>query len=295
MEVTHETTLDLASIGIQSHDLESLDLPFTENEVWATIKSLPSDKAPGPDGFTGRFYKACWPVIKHDILAALKSDGDGRNLHLLNSVLLLLIPKKPDAIQVKDFRPICSLVHSFAKLLTKLLANRLAPKLGCLVSANQSAFIRGRCIHNNFLLVQQMARFLHRQREPRLLLKLDISKAFDSVAWPFLLKVLTHLGFGVRWRDLLYSLLRSSSTRVLLNGTPGDWINHRRGLRQGDLLSSMLFILVMDVLNAVINKASENLLLQPLSRRNMGCQVFLYVESVVLFIHLEAPNLLATI
>jgi len=107
-----------------------------------------------PDGFTGRFYKECWPVIKDDIMEALRviQEGDGRKLHLLNSAFLILIPKKPDAVEVKDFRPI-SLVHSFAKLVTKILANRLAPRLNSLVSTNQSAFVRGRCIHDNFLLV----------------------------------------------------------------------------------------------------------------------------------------------
>jgi len=189
----------MSALGLPSHDLSSLDLPFTEEEVWATIKTLPSDKAPGPDGFTGRFYKECWLVIKDDIMEALRviQEGDGRKLHLLNSAFLILIPKKPDAVEVKDFRPI-SLVHSFAKLVTKILANRLAPRLNSLVSTNQSAFVRGRCIHDNFLLMQQMVRFLHNRREPCLLLKLDITKAFDSVSWPFLLEVMSHLGFGGR-------------------------------------------------------------------------------------------------
>jgi hypothetical protein len=143
-------------------------------------------------------------VIKDDIMEALRviQEGDGRKLHLLNLAFLILIPKKPDVVEVKDFRPI-SIVHSFAKLVTKILANRLAPRLNSLVSTNQSAFIRGRCIHDNFLLVQQMARFLHNRREPRLLLKLDITMAFDSVSWPFLLEVMSHLGFGRRWREII--------------------------------------------------------------------------------------------
>jgi hypothetical protein len=52
-------------------DLSALDLPFTKKEVRDTILSLLSDKAPGPDAFTGRFYKTCWHIIKSDILAAL--------------------------------------------------------------------------------------------------------------------------------------------------------------------------------------------------------------------------------
>ena len=194
---------------------------------------------------------------------------------------------------MKDFRPI-SLVHSFAKLVTKILANRLAPRLDSLVSTNQSAFVRGRCIHDNFLLVQQMARFLHNRREPRRLLKLDITKAFDSVSWPFLLEVLAHLGFGRRWREIICYLLRSSSTRVLLNGQPGQWIAHRRGLRQEGPLSPMLFILVMDVLNALIGKADEEALLQPLATHRVKHRVSLYADDVALFIR-PTPEDLSTI
>ena len=67
-----------------------------------------------------------------------------------------------------------------------------------LVSPNQSAFVKGRCIHDNFILVQQTAKVLHNLKEPRILLKLDITKAFHSVSWTFLLQVSRHLGFKPR-------------------------------------------------------------------------------------------------
>ncbi|XP_066358080.1 uncharacterized protein [Miscanthus floridulus] len=51
-------TLDLDILNIQHHNLSELDASFSEEEVWATIKDMPLDKAPGPDGFTGRFYKS---------------------------------------------------------------------------------------------------------------------------------------------------------------------------------------------------------------------------------------------
>jgi hypothetical protein len=152
---------------------------------------------------------------------------------------------KGNASSAGDFRPI-SLIQSFAKLVTKILANRLGPYLQDLVAAKQCAFIRGRSIHDNFMLVQQSIKFLHKRRISSLLLKLDISKAFDSVSWAFLLEILTHLGFGPVWRNLISNLLFTSSTQVLLNGSPGNHIFHRRGLRQGDPLSPMLFVLVMD-------------------------------------------------
>lgn len=189
-EEERDYTIDLAEIGVQQHDLSSLDAPFSEEEVWAIIKDMPLDKALGPDGFTGRFYKSCWSIIKGDLLQAFAAIHQGRvfKFRLLNTSFISLLPKKLDATQVKDFRPI-SLIHS-VKLLTKVMANRLAPQLPSLVATNQSAFVRERNIHDNFLLVQKIVKSLHRKKEAHILLKLDISKAFNSVSWSFLLEIL---------------------------------------------------------------------------------------------------------
>lgn len=136
-EFQRHFTLNLAGCHRAPLDLSVLDLPFSEKEVRDTIVCLPSDKAPGPDGFTGRFYKTCWHLIKADLMEALYflHQGNAHQLELLNSAYLTLIPKKADASTAADYRPI-SLIHSFAKLMTKILANRLAPHLHHLVAAN---------------------------------------------------------------------------------------------------------------------------------------------------------------
>jgi len=164
------------------------------------------------------------------------------------------------------------------------MANRLAPLLPSLISTNQSAFVRGRKIHDNFLLVQQIVKSLHKKKEAHILLKLDISKAFDFVSWSFLVEILRRVGFGQRWLDLICLILSTASTQVLVNGVPGDTIFHHRGLRQGDPLSPMLFILVMDVLNSLVQFATSEGLLQPLAVQQARHRVSVYADDVVIFL-----------
>jgi hypothetical protein len=225
-------------------------------------------------------------VIKEEVLPVFSAVWSRRFacFDRVNTAYVILIPKKEGAEEVKDFRPI-SLVHSIAKLVTKLLANRLTPKLQGMVSSQQSAFIKGHFIQDNFMLVQQTARLLHQQKRARVLLKLDITKAFDYVSWPFLLEVLQKMGFRQIWRDIVSGLLAISSTKTLLNGVPGKSIQNRRVLRQGDPLSPMLLILTMDVLGHLVSKVEDTRLLQPLTTRPLQHRLSLYADDVVMFLH----------
>ena len=91
-----EVTINLDELAIPNFDLSELDAPFSEDEVWRTINSLPSDKAPRPDGFTGKFYKVCWPIIKVDLMAAISAVWNRKmgHLEMLNSAYITLLPKK---------------------------------------------------------------------------------------------------------------------------------------------------------------------------------------------------------
>jgi hypothetical protein len=119
--------IDLHHIGVPSLQLHELEVLFTEDEVWNVIKELPNEKSPGPDGFTGMFYKVAWGIIKVDIMHAINAfwSQDFRSLYHLNDAYMILLKKKEHAEEIRDYRPI-SLMHSFGKLLTKCMANRLA-------------------------------------------------------------------------------------------------------------------------------------------------------------------------
>jgi hypothetical protein len=120
-------------LGYVHHDLSELDAPFTEEEIATVVKEMPKERAPGPDGFIGMFYKKCWTVVKDDIVQAILSFYCHRiaRLNLINEANIVLVPQV--ASQVLDFRPI-SQINSVIKIITKILGNRLAPHMNSLVS-----------------------------------------------------------------------------------------------------------------------------------------------------------------
>jgi hypothetical protein len=100
-----------------------------------------------------------------------------------------------------------------------------------------------------------------------LLLKLDISKAFDSVRWDYLMSLLQHRGYSTRWKNWIAALLSSSTSRVMLNSSPLPPIQHGRGLRQWDPLSPLLFILAIEPLNQLMLVTTDKGLLTKLNGR----------------------------
>ena len=84
---------------MQRHDLSALDAPFDEAEIKEAVFSLPSVKAPGPDGFVGAFFKSCWEIIKVDVVAVVMQLANlrGECAGLINSANIILLPKKAGA------------------------------------------------------------------------------------------------------------------------------------------------------------------------------------------------------
>ena len=192
---------------------------------------MKGDKAPGPDGFTVTFWQFYWDFVKEEIVDLFKEFYEQRSFaKSLNTTFLILIPKKGRAEDLGDFRPI-SLLGGLYKLLAKVLANRLKKVLGKVVSVDQNAFVRGRQILDASLIANEVIDFWNKHKEKGLICKLDIEKAYDSINWNFLMKVLHKMGFGSRWMKWIWWCISTAKFSILVNGVLAGFFSSSKGLR----------------------------------------------------------------
>ena len=247
--------LQLNQLSLQEAGM--LELPFSEAEVQAALMDLNGDKAPSPDGFTLAFWQNCWDFAKEEILDMFKEFYE-QNVFLksLNNTFLVLLPKKGGAEDLGDFRPI-SLLGGLYKLLAKVMANRLKKVIGRVVSPDKNAFVKGRQILDVSLIANEVIDAWPKKGEKGLIYKLDIEKAYDSINWQFLMKVMQKMGFGPKWLSWMWWCISTAKYSVMVNGVPTGFFSSSKGLRQGDPLSPYLFVMRMEVLSVLIRRAVE--------------------------------------
>ena len=119
-------------------------------------------------------------------------------LRALNSTFLTLIPKESGTEDLSKLRPV-SLCNVIYKIISKVIANRLKPRLPLIISLEQAGFVEGRQILDGIILVHETIHSLKATRTPGMLLKLDLSKAYDKLNWQFLAGILKAFGFAEEW------------------------------------------------------------------------------------------------
>lgn len=155
-------------------------------EIKNAVFDLNKDGALGPDGFGAFFFQTYWDIISLDVTnAVIEFFTKSWLLQNFNANTLILIPKTPNANTIDQYRPIAMANFKF-KIISKVLADRLAKIMFGIVSKEQRGFIQGRNIKDCICLDSEAVNFLHKKSYGgNLALKIDISKAFDTLDWNF--------------------------------------------------------------------------------------------------------------
>ncbi|KAJ1704376.1 hypothetical protein LUZ63_004155 [Rhynchospora breviuscula] len=270
--LTQEEDLGCAAreeIFTQLNQFQHKQIPTTANqklsslpnfyEVRRTLFEMGPDKSPGPDGFTARFLQLNWHILGPDIVQQVKLVFQNEEVPVeWLKGHVTLIPKSPEPLTPAEFRPI-SVGNIMYRLVMKLIANRLKPHIKNIIAQEQNAFIKGRSITDNLIMVKEILHSFSQSnfKQHAFLLKADVNKAFDKLNWSFLSMAMRHLNIPSKIMHIMVSSYSRARITININGKGDGFLTPTQGLRQGCPMSPYIFIISMEILSRMLHMALQ--------------------------------------
>uniref|UniRef100_A0A671WUY0 Reverse transcriptase domain-containing protein n=1 Tax=Sparus aurata TaxID=8175 RepID=A0A671WUY0_SPAAU len=283
--------------------LESLNLPIitqeqnkaliadiTEIEVNAAISRLKPHKSPGSDGFTAEWYKSfreqLVPKLCQICNGALKK---GEIPPSWKQAIISVIPKEgKDSLDCKQFQPI-SVLNLDYKIYMSILARRIEKLLPSLIHLDQTGFIHERQTQDSLRRALHIIWHIQQNKTQAMLMGLDAEKAFDSVRWTFLYKVLDKFGFHHTLIEAFKAVFNNPTARIKINGSLSNSFTLERSCRQGCPCSPLLFALFIEPL---IQYIRQNKQIKGINIAGQEHKMSLFADDVLIFLSQPSTSLL---
>ena len=233
-----------------------LESDITHTEICKAISLMPNNKSPGEDGITIEFYKTYWNIIGHDMHEVFINGLNDRELSYTQYLAVItLLYKKGPREDIRNWRPI-SLLNVDYKILSKILSERLKKVLPEIINTDQKGAVRGRYIGENVRLIEDLIFEIDNLDEESIIFLQDQEKAFDRVEWDWLFSTLEYFNFGDTFISWLKTMYKGARSCLMTNGVQSSYFNITRGIRQGDSLSALLYIIQLEPLAEKIRQSN---------------------------------------
>lgn len=255
--VIQRKLLDSVTRTVSEVDHNILNAPVSAAELASAIRHMKATSSPGMDGLTAGFYQVA-PDIFGECLSIVFSAllHCGALLPSQRKSAVVLLHKKGSRAEPGNYRPI-ALVQVDVKVLSKALTYRLQHVIPDLVHPDQKGFVKGRSIHHHIRFLADLQDLVTSQDEEAYALFLDFEKAFDRVNWDYMFRLLEKMGFDKQFTQWIRLLYTNPQAHLVINQNIQPALYPTRGVKQGDPLSALLFILTIEPLGNMLRSHEE--------------------------------------
>ena len=249
---------------------------------------METDKVPGPDGFNVNFYITFWAEHKHTLhsvfIRAVETNTMPASIREGTICLMEKINKNP--LKVFNWRPLSMLDTSY-KIYAKVQANRLQMVLPYLISHDQTGFMKNHYVSRNLTELLTVIDYWHINNIQGIVTSVDFEKAFDTVSWTAMERILFAFNFGDTFVKNVMLCYRDFNVNIGNNGHFTQTLQIERGNKQGCPLSALMFLLVIEVISL---KLKQDDVIEPITIEGIEKLLAQYADDLWTVTKLSEPS-----